>query len=275
MRLGRTSFYHDALWRCIDAVLCRWLHPLPPKEVPPWGWTCRTWSAFMERTRKPSVKENRSQNWCASPVITSANPNSSSPVFHFSYWTPTLSMEPQRLCQPCQLHRRIACSVCGGKPFFALWVPPGNAQMALCWFSSGCPILNIFGSPAGHDGAKMSFGRSSARHLQETKSYKMFSWNKGKSILFHTISYSHYIWLSLFLKSGFSYLELSSKITFKRSWVFIIILYSQLTSLRLNILERRFARCTSGGSGTNELPRTMTRFSTRLNLTKPPHLGEL
>ena len=58
----------------------------------------------------------------------------------------------------------------------------------------------------------MSFGHSPARHLQETKSHKTFSWNKGKSILFHTISPSHYIWLSssLFLKSCSSYLELSS-----------------------------------------------------------------
>ena len=67
------------------------------------------------------------------------------------------------------------------------------------------------GSPAGPDGAKMSFGHSPARHLHwETKSHKTFSWNKGKSILFHTISPSHYIWLSLFLKSCSSYLELSS-----------------------------------------------------------------
>ena len=196
MRLGRTSFYHDALSRCIDAVLCRWLHPLLPKKVPPWGWICRTWhpwqccgcswnertkpfpektvamfithrsttdilrysningdtssaswsnrrSAFMERTRKPSVKENRSQNWCASPVITSANPNSSPPVFHFSYWTPTLSMLPQRLCQPCQLHREsLARSVeeshslhCGCHQAMRRWPSAGWAPVVQHWTS--------------------------------------------------------------------------------------------------------------------------------------------
>ena len=35
-------------------------------------------------------------------------------------------------------------------------------------------------------------------------------------------------------------------------WVFIIILCSQLTSLRQNILERRFAGCTSGLRVSNE-----------------------
>ena len=45
------------------------------------SWCNRRWSAFMERTRTPSVQENRSQNWCASPVITSANPNSSPQFF--------------------------------------------------------------------------------------------------------------------------------------------------------------------------------------------------
>ena len=69
------------------------------------------------------------------------------------------------------------------------------------------------GSPAGPDGAKMSFGHSPARHLQETKAHKTFSWNKGKSILFHTFSPSHYIWLSLFspivlLLSGTLFLNL-------------------------------------------------------------------
>ena len=112
---------------------------------------------------------------CALPVITSANPNSSPPVFHFSngacahyvmvtkfqwkpFWLATQrdpqndwaatqnrvnydvfsqapfnpSMPPQRLCQPCQLHRKTACLVCGGKQFVAVRVPPGNAQLVLC-----------------------------------------------------------------------------------------------------------------------------------------------
>ena len=53
--------------------------------------------------------------------------------------------------------------------------------------ASWAPVVQHWtslGSPAGPDGAKMSFGRSPARHLQETKSHKTLSWNKGKSILF-------------------------------------------------------------------------------------------
>ena len=57
-------------------------------------------------------------------------------------------------------------------------------------------------------------------HLQETKSHKTFSWNKGKSILFYTIWPSHYIWLSLFFKSCSSYLELSSS-----TYSYVHILY--------------------------------------------------
>ena len=57
---------------------------------------------------------------------------------------------------------------------------------------------------------KCHLGTAPQDNLQETKSHKTFSRNKGKSILFHTISPSHYIWLSLFLKSCSSYLELSS-----------------------------------------------------------------
>ena len=53
--------------------------------------------------------------------------------------------------------------------------------------ASWAPVVQHWtsvGSPVGPDGAKMSFGHSPARHLQETKSHKTFSWNKGKSILF-------------------------------------------------------------------------------------------
>ena len=71
-------------------------------------------------------------------------------------------------------------------------------------------VQNQIALTAGPDGDKMSFGHSPTRHLQETKAHKTFSWNKGKSIMFHPISPFHYIWLSLFLKSCSSYLELSS-----------------------------------------------------------------
>ena len=42
--------------RCIDAVLCRWLHPLLRKKIPAWGWACRIrhpWRgcAWNERTK--------------------------------------------------------------------------------------------------------------------------------------------------------------------------------------------------------------------------------
>ena len=111
------------------------------------GLRLNRWSpAFTERTRKPYVQEHRSQNWCASPVITSANTNRSPPVFHFSN---------------------------------SAWV----GRLNVC-----------------------------------------ISMKQGKSILFHAISPSHCIWLSLFLKSCSSYLELSSSI------------YSMVCLLVLNLL---------------------------------------
>ena len=83
--------------------------------------------------------------------------------------------------------------------------------LLVCWF-----WLNYFksqvGPPAGPRGAKISVWHSptGSGHLQELNAHKTFPWNKGKSSLYYTISPSHYIWLSLFLKPCFSYLELSS-----------------------------------------------------------------
>ena len=103
--------------------------------------------------------------------------------------------------------------------------------------ASWAPVVQHWtsvGSPAGPDGAKMSFGHSPARHLQETKLHKTFSWNKGKSILFHTISPSHFIWLSLFLKSCSSYLELSSS-----TYSYVHILYLLWGSSELNTFPEK------------------------------------
>ena len=38
-------------WRRIDAVLCRWLHPLLCQEVPAWGWACHIWHPWQYRGR--------------------------------------------------------------------------------------------------------------------------------------------------------------------------------------------------------------------------------
>ena len=171
------------------------------------SWSHRWWSAaaFMERTRKTSV-ERRSQNWCASQVITSANPNSSPPVFHFSnstrFWLCRLSV--------CANH------VSPTEEPLATYVEESNSLRCGChlairsWPSaSWAPVVQHWTSPAGPDGAKCPLGPPPPppRHLQETKSHKTVSWNKVKSILFQTISPSHYIWPSLFFKSCSSYLE--------------------------------------------------------------------
>ena len=94
------------------------------------SWSNRRWSAFMERTRKPSEQENRSQNWCASPVITSANPNSSPPIFHFSnsarLWVCRLNACANHVsCTEEPLARSVEESCTAG----ATWQ---YAQLALC-----------------------------------------------------------------------------------------------------------------------------------------------
>ena len=73
------------------------------------------------------------KNWCASLVITSANTNSLPPVFHFRISTRLLSMPPQRLCQPSQLHRRAG--------LLGLWRKAIRCTAGATWQCAVGPLL--------------------------------------------------------------------------------------------------------------------------------------
>ena len=187
------------------------------------------------------------------------------PVLNFALFSKVRKYEIKYRTKICDLtYLKAACSwisvrlwvcrlnVCAGhvsctEEPLARFVEESNSLHCGCnlamrsWPSaSWAPVVQHWtsvGSPAGPDGAKMSFVHSPARHLQETKSHKTFSWNKGKSILFHTFSPAHYIWLSLFLKSCSSYLERSSS-TYS-NWLstrWTLIIFSSLSLTRIEEL---------------------------------------